>query len=310
MLLPCTLGGYGFFCTLIFWYNISLMEKVDTAMAKAAVLTEALPYILDFRGSIVLVKVGGSVMEVEENLDSLMNDIAFMRAVGMKVVIVHGGGKAISKAIKESGHEPQFVEGQRVTDEATMEIVRRTLNNVVNTDLVRRLLEKGANARPIHGNWIFGATKIANPDRGYVGFIRTVDPRAVKEMLDAGIIPVVTPLGTGLDDHHLYNINADIAAAALAKALQVRKFALVSDVPGLLKDPNDPSTLFSTLHLDAVAQLKADGVISGGMLPKIESCEDAIRAGVKKVHLVDGRMAHSLLLEIFTREGVGTEITE
>ncbi len=279
-------------------------------MAKAAVLTEALPYILDFRGSIVLVKVGGSVMEVEENLDSLMNDIAFMRAVGMKVVIVHGGGKAISKAIKESGHEPQFVEGQRVTDEATMEIVRRTLNNVVNTDLVRRLLEKGANARPIHGNWIFGATKITSPDRGYVGFIQTVDPRAVKEMLDAGIIPVVTPLGTGLDDHHLYNINADIAAAALAKALQVRKFALVSDVPGLLKDPNDPSTLFSTLHLDAVEQLKVDGVISGGMLPKIESCEDAIRAGVKKVHLVDGRMAHSLLLEIFTREGVGTEITE
>ncbi len=279
-------------------------------MAKAAVLTEALPYILDFRGSIVLVKVGGSVMEVEENLDSLMNDIAFMRAVGMKVVIVHGGGKAISRAIKESGHEPQFVEGQRVTDEATMEIVRRTLNNVVNTDLVRRLLEKGANARPIHGNWIFGATKITSPDRGYVGYIQSVDPRAVKEMLDAGIIPVVTPLGTGIDDHHLYNINADIAAAALAKALKVRKFALVSDVPGLLKDPEDPTTLFSTLHLDAVDRLKADGVISGGMLPKIESCEDAIRAGVKKVHLVDGRMAHSLLLEIFTREGVGTEITE
>ncbi len=279
-------------------------------MAKAAVLTEALPYILDFKGSIVLVKVGGSVMEVEENLDSLMNDIAFMRAVGMKVVIVHGGGKAISKAIKASGHEPQFVEGQRVTDEATMEIVRKTLNNVVNTDLVRRLLEKGANARPIHGNWIFGATKITTPDRGYVGFIQSVDPRAVLDMLDAGIIPVVTPLGTGLDDHHLYNINADIAAAALAKELKARKFALVSDVPGLLRNPNDPSTLLSTLHLDSVARLKTDGVISGGMLPKIESCEDAIRSGVKKVHLVDGRMAHSLLLEIFTREGVGTEITE
>jgi acetylglutamate kinase len=129
-------------------------------------------------------------------------------------------------------------------------------------------------------------------------------------MLDAGIIPVVTPLGTGVDDGHLYNINADYAAAALAKALKVRKFALVSDVPGLLKNPEDPSTLLSTLHLDAVAMLKADGTISGGMLPKIESCEDAIRQGVKKVHLVDGRMAHSLLLEIFTREGVGTEITE
>ncbi|MBQ1345778.1 MAG: acetylglutamate kinase [Kiritimatiellae bacterium] len=279
-------------------------------MAKASVLTEALPYIIDFKGSVVLVKLGGSVMEVEENLDSLMNDIAFMRAVGMKVVLVHGGGKAISKAIKASGHEPQFVEGQRVTDEATMEIVRRTLNNVVNTDLVNRLLAKGANARPIHGNWIFAARKIVSPDRGYVGEVVKVDPRAVGEMLDAGIIPVVTPLATGIDDSHLYNVNADIAAAALAKALRVRKFALVSDVPGLLADPSDPSTLFSTLHLAKVDELKAAGVIAGGMLPKIESCQEAIRAGVRKVHLVDGRMAHSLLLEIFTREGVGTEITE
>ena len=279
-------------------------------MAKAAVLTEALPYFIDFKGSVVLVKLGGSVMEVEANLDSLMNDVAFMRAVGIKVVIVHGGGKAISKAIKESGHEPLFVEGQRVTDEPPMEIVRKTLTNVVNTDLVRRLQAKGANARPIHGNWIFGAKKIAKPDRGYVGEVVSVDPRAVCEMLDAGIIPVVTPLATVVDDPHLYNVNADLAAAALAKELKVRKFALVSDVPGLLRDPADPKTLLSTLHLKSVEALKAEGVISGGMLPKIESCEDAIRAGVKKVHLVDGRMAHSLLLEIFTREGVGTEITE
>ena len=286
------------------------MEKVDTATAKAAVLTDALPYIVDFRGSVVLVKVGGSVMEVEENLDSLLSDIAFLRAVGIKVVIVHGGGKAISKAIKESGHEPVFVEGQRVTDEATMEIVRRTLNNVVNTDLVRRLQSKGVNARPLHGNWLFSAKKIESPDRGYVGEVVKVDARAVCEMLDAGIIPVVTPLATGAVDAHLYNVNADLAAAALAKELKVRKFALVSDVPGLLRDPSDPSTLLSTLHLKSVDTLKAEGVISGGMLPKIESCEDAIRSGVKKVHLVDGRMAHSLLLEIFTREGVGTEITE
>ena len=286
------------------------MGLFDTAMAKAAVLTEALPYIQDFSGSVVLVKLGGSVMEVEANLDSIMADIAFMDAVGIKVVVVHGGGKAISKAIKESGHEPCFVDGQRVTDETTMEIVRRTLNNVVNPDLVRRLQSRAANARPLHGNWIFTARKIEFPDRGYVGEVVHADTRAVTEMLDAGIVPVVTPLGTGADDGHLYNINADLAAAALAKALKVRKFALVSDVPGLLKDPGDPATLLSTLHLGEVAQLKADGVISGGMLPKIESCEDAIRAGVRKVHLVDGRMAHSLLLEIFTREGVGTEITQ
>jgi acetylglutamate kinase len=286
------------------------MHRLETAMAKAAVLMEALPYIQDFKGSVVLLKLGGSVMEVEENLDSLMGDIALMNAVGIKVVIVHGGGKAISRAIKESGHEPRFVDGQRVTDEATMEIVRKTLNNAVNPDLVRRLQERGANARPLHGNWMFSAERITEPDRGYVGRVTRVDTRAVREMLDAGIVPVVTPLGTGEGDQHLYNVNADFAAAALAKALRVRKFALVSDVPGLLRDPDDPSTLFSTLRLDDIATLKEDGVLSGGMLPKIESCADAIRAGVRKVHLVDGRMAHSLLLEIFTREGVGTEITE
>ena len=286
------------------------MDRIDTAQAKAAVLTAALPYIQDFRGSVVLVKVGGSVMESEESLDSLMDDIAFLNAVGIKVVIVHGGGKAISKAIKMSGCEPKFVDGLRVTDEATMEIVRRTLNNLVNPDIITRLGNRGANAKPLHGNWIFGARKIMNPDRGYVGEVVRVTERAVVEMLDARIIPVVTPLGTGVDDGHLYNINADYAAAALARALKVRKFVLVSDVPGLLKDPDDPQTLLSTLHLGDVDKLKADGTISGGMLLKVESCCAAIRDGVRKVHLVDGRMAHSLLLEIFTREGVGTEITE
>ncbi len=278
-------------------------------MQKAAVLTEALPYIQDFCGSTVLVKVGGSVMESETNLVSLLADIAFMDAVGMKVVIVHGGGKAISRALKESGIEPKFVDGLRVTDGPTMEIVRRTLNTEVNALLVHLLQGMKANARPLHGNWMFTAEKITTPDRGYVGEPVAVDTRAVCEMLDAGIIPVVTPLGTGRDGH-LYNINADSAAAALAKALKVRKFAIVSDVPGLLRDPSDPATLLPTLHLSSVAKLKEEGVISGGMLPKIESCEDAIRAGVRKVHLVDGRMPHSLLLEIFTREGVGTEITD
>ena len=286
------------------------MERIDTAQAKAAVLTAALPYIQDFKGSVVLIKLGGSVMEVEENLESLMDDIAFMNAVGIKVVIVHGGGKAITKAIKMSGHTPAFVGGLRVTDEPTMEIVRKTLNNVVNPDVVARLCNRGANAKPLHGNWIFGARRIAKPDRGYVGEVVRVTARAVVERLDAHIIPVVTPLGTGVDDGHLYNINADYAAAALAKDLKVRKFVLVSDVPGLLRDPDDPGTLLSTLHLGDVEKLTADGTISGGMLPKIESCCGAIRAGVRKVHLVDGRMAHSLLLEIFTREGVGTEIIE
>lgn len=285
------------------------MEKLDLAMHKAAVLTEALPYIQDFCGSTVLVKVGGSVMESEANLASLLADIAFMDAVGMRVVLVHGGGKAISRALRESGHEATFVDGLRVTDEPTMEIVRRTLNNVVNADLVRRLQAFKTNARPLHGNWMFTAEKITTPDRGFVGEPVAVDTRAALEMLDAGIVPVVTPLGTGRDGH-LYNVNADSAAAALAKALKVEKFVVVSDVPGLLRDPSDPTTLMTTLRLSDVARLKDEGVIAGGMLPKIEGCEDAIRAGVHKVQLVDGRMPHSLLLEIFTREGVGTEITD
>ena len=278
-------------------------------MQKAAVLTEALPYIQDFSGSTVLVKVGGSVMESEANLVSLLADIAFMDAVGMRVVLVHGGGKAISRALRESGHEATFVDGLRVTDEPTMEIVRRTLNNVVNADLVRRLQAFKTNARPLHGNWMFTAEKITTPDRGFVGEPVAVDTRAALEMLDAGIVPVITPLGTGRDGH-LYNVNADSAAAALAKALKVEKFVVVSDVPGLLRDPSDPTTLMTTLRLSDVARLKDEGVIAGGMLPKIEGCEDAIRAGVHKVQLVDGRMPHSLLLEIFTREGVGTEITD
>lgn len=284
-------------------------------MQKADVLVDALPYIQDFRGSTVLVKVGGSVMEGEANVRSLLADIAFMDAVGMKVVLVHGGGKAISRALTESGIEPKFVNGLRVTDEATMEIVRRTLNNGVNANIVKILREYQANARPLHGNWMFTAEKLVEKnsvtgevlDRGYVGTPVGVDTRAVCEMLDAGIVPVVTPLGTGRDGH-LYNINADSAAAALAKALKVRKFAVISDVPGLLRDPSDPSTLLSTLRLSSVAKLKEEGVISGGMLPKIEGCEEVIRSGVRKVHLVDGRMPHSLLLEMFTREGVGTEI--
>ena len=278
-------------------------------MHKAAVLTEALPYIQDFCGSTVLVKVGGSVMERDATLDSLLADIAFMDAVGMKVVLVHGGGKAISKALKESGIAPRFVDGLRVTDAASMEIVRRTLNNEVNADLVRRLQRTKANARPVHGNWMFSAEKIESPDRGFVGDPVSVDLRIVNEMLDAGIMPVITPIATGADGQ-LYNVNADSAAAFLAMKLKVRKFALVSDVPGLLRDPEDPASLMSTLKLSDIAALKANGTISGGMLPKIEGCVRAIEAGVKKVHLVDGRMPHSLLLEIFTREGVGTEITE
>lgn len=285
------------------------MNKIELQELRASFMAEMLPYLLRFRDATMLIKIGGSVAEIEENLDSILADIAFLRSAGTRIVVVHGGGKAITKAIKEMGKEPVFVAGQRVTDEQTMEVVRRTLNNVVNPYIVKRLLRQEVNARPLHGNWIFGATRIKNPDRGYVGEIVSVDTRAINEMLNVGIIPVVTPISTGIEDQHLYNVNADLAAAALAKALKVRKFVLVSDMPGLLFNVNDHSTLLSTLHTSSVEKLKSEGVIAGGMLPKIDSCVAAISNGVEKVHLVDGRIRHSLLLELFTKEGVGTEIT-
>jgi len=284
-------------------------------MQKAAVLVEALPYIQDFRGSVVLVKVGGSVMEVPENLESLLTDIAFMNAVGMKTVLVHGGGKAISRGMEEAGIPPNFVMGLRVTTEEAIRVVERVIKDEVNAKVVGLLQKHKANARPLHGDWIFGVAKKsakdpvtgATLDWGYVGEPVSVDVRPVLEMIGAGIVPVVTPLGTG-PDGKLYNVNADTAAAALAKALKVRKLAFISDVPGLLMDVNDPASLLATLRIGSVRKLKETGVVGGGMLPKLDSCVEAIQAGVGKVHLVDGRMPHSLLLEIFTKQGVGTEI--
>ena len=284
-------------------------------MRKAAALTEALPYIQDFKGSVVLVKVGGSVMEVPENLESLLIDIAFMNAVGVKTVLVHGGGKAISRGMEAAGIPPLFVMGLRVTTEETVRVVERVVKGEVNANVVRLLQKHSANARPLHGDWIFSVCKKTgkNPetgafvDWGYVGEPVAVDTRPVVEMLDAGIVPVVTPLGTG-PDGKMYNVNADTAAAALAKAMKVRKLAFISDVPGLLMDVNDPSSLLATLRVGSVCKLKETGIVGGGMLPKLDSCVEAIQAGVGKVHLVDGRMPHSLLLEIFTKKGVGTEI--
>jgi acetylglutamate kinase len=288
---------------------------VQKFIEKAAALVEALPYIQDFKGSVVLVKVGGSVMEVAPNLESLLTDIAFMNAVGIKTVLVHGGGKAISRGMEAAGIPPLFVQGLRVTTEETVRVVERVLKDEVNADVVRLLQKHSANARPLHGDWIFGVRRKTGQDPatggaldwGYVGEPVSVDTRPVAEMLDAGIVPVVTPLGTGADGK-VYNVNADTAAAALAKAMKVRKLAFISDVPGLLMDVNDPASLLATLRTGSVCRLKEAGVVGGGMLPKLDSCVEAIRAGVGKVHLVDGRMPHSLLLEIFTKNGVGTEI--
>lgn len=290
-----------------------MQEYID----KAAVLIEAVPYIQDFSGSLVVVKVGGSVQESPENLMRLLSDIAFMRTVGIKVILVHGGGKAISRAMEQAGIAPNFVQGLRVTDEATIEVVEKVIKHEVNANILR-LLNNNFHvlARPLHGDWIFTVRKVTGTDAetgepldwGYVGEPVKVKTEAIAQMTDAGVIPVITPLGVGEEAGMLYNVNADIAAVAIAKAMRVRKLVFISDVPGLLRDINDPGSLFSTLHLGDVQTLKDEGIIRGGMLPKIDSCVEAIEAGVQRVHLVDGRMPHSLLLEIFTKQGVGTEI--
>ncbi|MFZ4394825.1 MAG: acetylglutamate kinase [Kiritimatiellia bacterium] len=288
------------------------MHKI---IEKAAILIEALPYIQDFKGATVVVKVGGSVMESPEALERLLTDVAFMSTVGMKTVLVHGGGKAISRGMEKSGIAPLFVQGLRVTCAQTIRVVEQVIKHEVNASVVRILRSRKINARPLHGDWIIRVRRKHGKDAqtgealdwGYVGEPVSVDTRPVQEMLDAGLVPVITPLGTDADGQ-IYNVNADSAAAALATAMRVRKLAFISDVPGLLRDVNDPTSLIASLRVGEVAKLKAAGIVGGGMLPKLDSCIEAIRAGVGKVHLVDGRMAHSLLLEIFTKQGVGTEM--
>ena len=291
--------------------------QLDALIHKADVLVEALPYIADFRGEIVVVKLGGSVMESPEALAGILTDVAFMQTVGMRTIVVHGGGKAISRALKEAGIGTTFVQGLRVTDAASIRVVEDVIKNEVNAEIVRLLEGMQVRAVPLHGENIYFVRRMAGTDPatgaaldwGFVGHPVSVDTGPVRELLREGVAPIVCPLGRG-EDGALYNVNADTAAAALAKALPARKLVYVSDVPGLLRDPADPATLIETLHRDDVPALVEDGTISGGMIPKIESCLEALRAGVRKVHLVDGRLSHSLLLEMFTTKGVGTQIVK
>ena len=283
---------------------------------KAAVLVEALPYIQKFRGETVVVKFGGSIMESEIGYRNILKDVAFMECVGLRPVLVHGGGKSVSKRMREAQIQPNFVQGLRVTDEDSIGVVERVLNGEVNPHLVDILQNYGGTARGIHGEDIIKTRKHtatdpdtgASLDWGYVGKVTHVDVTPIKAFLDADIIPVITPLGRGADDGHLYNINADDVANAVAQALQARKLVYLSDVPGLLRDPDDLSTLIPTLETGDVQGLINEGIIAGGMLPKILGAVDALNAGVSKVHLIDSALPHSLLLELFTDKGVGTEI--
>ena len=288
---------------------------MDEVIKKATVLIEALPYIQRFRGDIIVIKFGGAAMEDPEHVHGVLSDITFMECVGMLPVIVHGGGKAISRSMEKEGISSRFVDGLRVTCEKTIEVVNRVMHTEVNPGIVSKLHAMGARAEGVRGDDIFKVTKKIGTNKetgdtidwGFVGEPNEVNIESLQELLNRNVIPVITPLGIG-EDGKTHNINADTAAAAVATSLRARKLAFVSDVPGLLRDPGNPDSLITTLNAKEVKDLIEQGIIGGGMLPKITGGVEALNAGVKKIHMIDGRMPHSLLLEIFTDRGVGTEI--
>ncbi len=291
--------------------------KMDKYIEKTAVLAEALPFIQQFRGQTVVVKIGGSIMEEEAGYSVILQDIAFMECVGMHPVVVHGGGKSISRALCETGGTPQFVQGFRVTDDAAIKVVEQVLNQQVNPHLVDILRQFDGKAHGICGEDILSARKLTGRDVesgkpldwGHVGRIDAVDTELIETCTKADIVPVITPLAKG-ENGQLYNVNADDAAVAVACALKARKLVFFSDVPGLLRHPENSDSLISTLHLNEVDELMRHGVITGGMLPKIRAMANAVRSGIRKAHMIDSTMPHSLLLELFTNEGVGTEIVK
>jgi acetylglutamate kinase len=288
---------------------------MEEFIKKADVLIEAMPYIQQFRGEIIVVKFGGSAMEEKAHADSILADVTFMECVGMRPVLVHGGGKAISRRMKEHGLQATFVKGLRVTCERSIQIVEQVIKDEINPGIVEALTRMGARARRLDGERVLKVRRKQEVDAatgetldwGFVGDPHEVDVDPIRAMLADGVIPVITPLGAG-PDLKIHNINADAAAAAVAKALRARKLVFLTDVPGLLRNPEDEVSIMSTLRIGDVEGLVREGVIDGGMLPKVEGGVEALHAGVKKIHMVDGRMPHSLLLEIFTDRGVGTEI--
>jgi acetylglutamate kinase len=286
------------------------------AAQKAEVLLEALPYIQKFRGSTFVVKYGGSFMDdpSPEGRDRVATDIAFLAAVGIQVVVVHGGGKAITRAMDKAGIKSEFRGGMRVTDAATVKIVEETLNGEINGQICESLRARGANPLGMPGNHVnlcqrlMGSDEQGNPvDIGFVGDIRFVKAKLIKKALADGFLPVVSPVALDEADQP-HNTNADVAAAAVADALRARRLIFMSDVPGLLADPKDPSSLITTLKVSEVDDLKRKGVVAGGMIPKVDSAVKALREGVRRVHFIDGRVPHALLLEVFTDRGIGTEI--
>lgn len=288
---------------------------MKSTIEKADILVEALPYIQKFRNALMTVKFGGSSMEDPVLVANTMRDIVLLECIGFKPIVVHGGGKAISAELKRRNIPVKFVNGLRYTDSAAIGIVDEVLHKQVNKELIRLGEEAGGRMAPISGKDIFTAGRILSKDPvtgeeqdvGFVGDIVKVNPEPVRAALDAGKIPVITPLGTG-EDGQIYNINADTAACRTAEALCTRKLVFLSDVPGIMRDPADESSVIPTIRTDEIPKLIQDKVLSGGMLPKIASCVHALESGINKVHLIDGRVRHTLLLEIFTDSGIGTQI--
>ena len=281
-----------------------------TELQKAEVLIEALPYIQRFNRKIIVVKYGGSAMVDEQLKHQVIQDVVLLKLVGFKPIIVHGGGKEISRWVGKVGMESVFVNGLRKTDEATMEIAEMVLNKV-NKSLVKLVEELGVNAIGISGK-DGGLLKVEKKysngeDIGFVGEITEVNPKILYDLLEKDFLPIVCPVGMD-DAYNSYNINADDAACAIAKAVSAEKLAFLTDIEGVYKDPSDKSTLISELTIDEARALIGDGFIGGGMLPKLNNCIDAIENGVSRVHILDGRIAHCLLLEIFTNRGIGTAI--
>lgn len=281
--------------------------------AKTEVLLEALPYLQRFGGAVFVVKIGGSFMEAEEAVERVATDLVFLATAGIKVVVVHGGGKAISRAMEEAQIEPQWKNGLRVTDAETVAIVEKTLNGEVNLGIVESMQAKMGRPIGVYGQSVLTVEKLSvdgegnSIDIGYVGTVTSVDARKLRKYLNEDYTPVISPVGVDKNGQY-YNVNADVAAAHVAAALGARRLVFLCDVPGLLRDPKDTSSLISTLPVAAVTELKAGGVIGSGMMPKVDSAIMAISNGVHRVHFIDGRLPHSLLLEIFTDKGIGTEV--
>lgn len=279
----------------------------DTQIQKADVLLEALPYMQGFRGCTFLIKVGGSAMEDPVVVDTFLKDVVFLEAVGINPVIVHGGGKAISKAMKDSGLEAKFINGMRVTDEETIKIVEQTLARVINPEIVNKINAFGGKAVGVPGTEVFTGEKMKG-DLGWVGEVTDCKLGLIQAAVAGEFVPVVSPVAREQDSGKTLNVNADLAACALATRLKATKLIFLSDVRGVMRDPKDESTLIPSLDPTAVEGLKKEGIISGGMIPKVDSSLESLRGGVGKVHLIDGRIPHALILEIFTDVGIGTEI--